>query len=100
MVTPVCRGIENAWFAIGGPDVAGPQIAMEETRPDLLLSGKILEEQMQSGSDVIVPKIGAVGVPSELQLMSDSMIPEKFDPFLRSAVGFGPWIRLWSSTAF
>jgi hypothetical protein len=61
-MAPVCRGIENARSAVGGSDVTGPEVSMEEARPDLPLSGKIIEEQMQSGSDVVVPKVGAVRV--------------------------------------
>jgi hypothetical protein len=72
---------------------------VQEAGPDLPVSGQILEEQMQSGRYVVIPKLRAVRVPGEVQLMSDSMIPEKSDPFPRSAVRFGPWIRLRSSTA-
>ena len=99
VVSPVCRRIENGRFAVRRPDVAGPQIAVQEAGPDLPVSGEILEEQMQSGRYVVIPKLRAVRVPGEVQLMSDSMIPEKSDPFPRSAVGLGPWIRLRCSTA-
>ena len=77
MVSPVCRWVENGRFAVRRPDVAGPQIAVQEARPDLPVSGKILEEKMQPGSDVVIPKFRAVRVPGEVQLVSDSMIPEK-----------------------
>lgn len=99
VVSPVCRWIENGRFAVRRPDVAGPQIAMQEARLDLPVSGQILEEQMQSGRYIVIPKFRAVRVPGEVQLVSDSMIPEKSDPFPRSAVRCGPWIRLRSSTA-